>query len=131
MESVYLSLEKEERNFKSTDESYCKKLKSWKQWKSESANRQKANERIMKGIASEGKDAFPESRIVNSEDTEYASFDPDAPLQEFCYVNIKCGVSLGEIKEEVADLFNITELERNALLRGIAVHHAGSYSFYY
>jgi hypothetical protein len=58
----------------------------------------------------------------------YANFDPDAPAEEFTFINWASKFSPSELDEEIKSLEKYTTTPRfllEGLRRGVAVHHSG------
>jgi hypothetical protein len=58
----------------------------------------------------------------------YANFDPDAPSEEFSFINWASRYSAEELDKDIKDLERSTTTPRflfECLRRGIGIHHAG------
>jgi hypothetical protein len=57
----------------------------------------------------------------------YANFDPDAPSEEFTFINWGTRYSASELEEDIKDLAwtDTPKFLLEGLRRGVAVHHSG------
>ncbi|KAG8825176.1 hypothetical protein FRC19_011970 [Serendipita sp. 401] len=108
------------------------KVKGWKDWHAGAKGREKAAQRAeLKKDKAEGDKM---ERLQNSAavDTSplaiYANFDPDAPSEEFSFINWGTRYSANELDEDIKHLERYSTTPRfllECLRRGLAVHHSG------
>ncbi|KAI8927126.1 hypothetical protein BC831DRAFT_511078 [Entophlyctis helioformis] len=124
LEQALEALEDEEKAFKETDPVWKAKFNRWTQWKAMARARQDALAKEIKAAGNKGAEEMKRSGGMETS-SEFDSFDPDAPLPQFSYANQTCGVTLGDIAEEMKKQTGIPEFAYRAMQRGMGVHHAG------
>ena len=118
---------------KSTSASFKKKVADWEEWKVQQAKTSKKPAKITKGANNSEEKSKLEQERENAEieSDPMLSFDPEAPLPEYSFANHKV-LQPSEFAEYTRKLqwANIAPYLRDALTRGIGIHHAGMNRLY-
>ena len=126
-------LDTRETEFRNTDATWQRKIKSYEKWIGDADKRAKDRERAMRKVKKGAdKDEQREARQGQEEAQDDFGwqdvFDPTAPLPEFSFAGLKNTFGDQDMKEEIARLEsrNVCPSWMLQLLRrGIGVHHSG------
>jgi ATP-dependent RNA helicase DDX60 len=122
---------KDEAEWRKHSPEWAKKVKGWEDWEAGAKEREKAAQRAaLKKEKAEGDkmERLAASAAVDSSPLAiYANFDPDAPSEEFTFINWGTKYSAGELEQDIKDLARTTtpKIFLEGLRRGVAVHHSG------
>ncbi|KAG8812890.1 hypothetical protein FRC17_001765, partial [Serendipita sp. 399] len=130
--SILERLKKDEQEWRKHSPEWEKKVKGWRDWHAGAKGREKAAQRAeLKKDKAEG-DKMERLQNAAAVDTSpfaiYANFDPDAPSEEFSFINWGTRYSANELDEDIKHLERYSTTPRfllEGLRRGIAVHHSG------
>ncbi|KAJ5261342.1 hypothetical protein N7478_011937 [Penicillium angulare] len=130
-EHILKQLEESEAEWKEESEAWRAKIGKWKDWQKA---QEAAEKRISKAKTSNRKGGDDESMSraermkdsSSSDRSEFASFNPERPLEKFSLADYK-KLSHNDFMEYAEELkrWPIQQWAINALGRGIGVHHAG------
>ena len=124
-------LKKDEAEWRKHSPEWAKKVKGWEDWEAGAKEREKAAQRAaLKKEKAEGDkmDRLQAAAAVDSSPLAiYANFDPDAPSEEFTFINWGTRYSASELEEDIKSLAwsDTPKFLLEALRRGVAVHHSG------
>ncbi|CAG7849772.1 Uncharacterized helicase C694.02 [Serendipita indica DSM 11827] len=130
--AILEKLKKDETEWRKHSPEWEKKIKGWQAWEAGAKEREKAAQRAaLKKEKAEG-DKMERLQNAAAVDTSplaiYANFDPDAPSEEFSFINWGTRYSASELDEDIKNLEKYSTTPRfllECLRRGIAVHHSG------
>ncbi|MCJ1332960.1 hypothetical protein MMC10_009654 [Thelotrema lepadinum] len=137
---IFERLERSEVLYKATSSSWLRKIETWKSYIKASERNERKSGSQTKADKRKGNDdddprgSKSERMREDSElasQNQWASFDPQAPLDQFSFADYK-KVEQAELQEFSRKLENrgVDTSLIQALLRGIAVHHAGCNRLY-
>jgi len=122
----------DEKEWRRHSPEWAKKLKGWEDWQAGAKEREKAAQRAaLKKEKAEGDkmDRLQAAAAVDSSPLAiYANFDPDAPSEEFTFINWGTRYSASELDEDIRNLERYSTTPKfllECLRRGVAVHHSG------
>lgn len=125
-------LKKDEAEWRKTSPEWEKKLKGWQAWEAGAKEREKAAQRAAQKKEKAEGDKMERLQNAASVDSSplaiYANFDPDAPSEEFSFINWGTRYSASELDEDIKNLDRYSTTPKflfECLRRGIAVHHSG------
>lgn len=107
-------------------------MKGWQAWEAGAKEREKAAQRA--ALKKEKAEGDKMERLQNAAAVDssplaiYANFDPDAPSEEFSFINWGTRYSASELDEDIKHLDRYSTTPKfllECLRRGIAVHHSG------
>lgn len=125
-------LQEDEKEWRKHSPEWKKRVDGWEAWQAGAKDREKAAQRAaLKKDKAEGDKM---ERMMNAASVDssplaiYAKFDPDAPAEEFTFINWASKYSPSELDEEIKELDRYTTTPKfllECLRRGVAVHHSG------
>jgi ATP-dependent RNA helicase DDX60 len=125
-------LQKDEAEWRKVSPEWDRKYKGWQAWEAGAKERERAAQRAAaKTAKAEGDkmDRLQAKAAVNSGPYAiYASFDPDAPSEEFCFTSWSTRYSPSELEDDIKEIEKWTTTPKfllECLKRGIAIHHSG------
>lgn len=125
-------LKKDETEWRKVSPEWEKKMKGWQAWEAGAKEREKAAQRA--ALKKEKAEGDKMERLQNAASVDssplaiYANFNPDAPSEEFSFINWGTRYSASELDEDIRDLDRYSTTPKflfECLRRGIAVHHSG------
>ena len=123
---VYNQLASAEKEFKEKDVAWQQKMKAWDHWKSQGKERERAAAREKRNTGKLKADLELRMRAENPSEL-WDNFDPDAPLEDFSFLNMKAPYSVQELLEDCSQIkwAGTPPWAILCLRRGIGVHHSG------
>lgn len=125
-------LKKDETEWRKVSPEWEKKVKGWQAWEAGAKEREKAAQRA--ALKKEKAEGDKMERLQNAASVDssplaiYANFDPDAPSEEFSFINWGTRYSASELEEDIKYLDRRSTTPKfllECLRRGVAVHHSG------
>jgi replicative superfamily II helicase len=125
-------LKRDEAEWRKNSPEWERKIRGWEAWHAGAKDREKAAQRA--ALKKEKAEGDKMERLQNSAAVDssplaiYANFDPDAPSEEFSFINWASRYSAEELDNDIKLLEKITTTPRfllECLRRGIGVHHSG------
>lgn len=130
--AILESLKQGEAEWRKTSPEYEKKVKGWQAWEAGAKERERAAQRAAAKSAKAEGDKMERMAAAAAVDSSplamYANFDPNAPSDEFTFINWGTRYSASELDDDLKGLERWTTTPKiliEALRRGIAVHHSG------
>lgn len=123
--TLLAALESAEAAWRRTSPEWQRKIERWETWKAQAPAREKAAEKLRR----QRKD--PDEPVNHAPDSSWeSSFDPDDPSPQFSFLGKKCSKAI--LNEAIEDIRWTTtpEWAKDALRRGIGIHHAGMNKHY-
>ena len=123
---IYNQLLNAEKMFKERDTMWQQKLKTWDQWKAQAKERERAAAREKRNTGKLKADL--ELRMQSENPNErWENFNPDAPLDDFSFLNTKAPYSIQELLHDCSEIkwAGTPVWAMVCLRRGIGVHHSG------
>ena len=99
-------------------------MRAYEAWKAGAKHRVKQKERAVKERPTEG----DRPRVVETEASWEASFDPSEPSKNFSFAGNYVNVSKEHVDKEITRLAEWSGVDKRALAalkRGIGIHHSG------
>ncbi|PVG01333.1 P-loop containing nucleoside triphosphate hydrolase protein, partial [Serendipita vermifera] len=125
-------LKRDETEWRKHSPEWERKIRGWEAWHAGAKDREKAAQRA--ALKKEKAEGDKMERLQNSAAVDssplaiYANFDPDAPSEEFSFINWASRYSAEELDNDIKHLEKATTTPRfllECLRRGIGVHHSG------
>ncbi|KAG2012979.1 DEAD/DEAH box helicase [Coprinopsis cinerea AmutBmut pab1-1] len=130
-QEICSGLEKAEEEWKAKSPRWKQKVAQWEAWKLAAKEREKVTDKMNKQKKRGGRNEDDDPSLEQEANISWEqSFDPNAPLQPFSFVNTRSGYTVAELEEEIRKQTRRFGVSKMAwiyvcLRRGIAVHHAG------
>jgi ATP-dependent RNA helicase DDX60 len=120
------ALQDAEAQWRATNAEWKQKVRQWENWKSRSKERERQAE-LQKKVKKRP-EVGDESRSETTDYTWESSFNPDDPSPGFTFAGVHTTYSKADLDDDIRDLSRGSADQSwaiDALVRGIAVHHAG------
>ena len=125
-------VQKDEAEWRKVSPEWDRKYKGWQAWEAGAKERERAAQRAAAKTAKAEGDKMDRLQAKATVDSSpyaiYASFDPNAPSEEFSFISWSSRYSPGELEDDIKMLDRSTTTPKfllECLKRGIAVHHPG------
>ena len=115
-----------EQTFKERDATWKQKMKAWEQWKAQAKERERVAAREKRNTGKLKADLDLRMQGDNPND-RWENFNPNAPLDDFSFLNTKAPYSIQELLQDCAEIkwAGTPVWAIVCLRRGIGVHHSG------